>query len=409
MSTTRIAILTLAFAALCLVTPSQAAGSGIDTRGYIYGTVETESGTEYTGLMRWGTEEAFWDDLFHASKKDLPQLEERPDDERRRRITILGITVGYRYDDSRGGRLLVARYGDIQEIRVKGSDSADLVMKNGNIVRVDGGSNDVGGEITVFDDSLGAVKLSWKRIERITFKETPRSIDPPGYRLYGKLTTEDDETFEGFIQWDVQECLSIDKLDGETRDGDLSIAMGQIRKITKESSSASLVELKDGREFVLRGTNDVNDDNRGIMVQDERFGRVSVGWDAFESLEFVETGKSGKGYGEYKPGRALKGSVTDQSGKKHSGTLVFDLDEAETWEMLHGSRDDIEYIIPFEKVRSVRPDRWESAIVELKGGLELKLSEGQDVSDKNAGVVILMGADSKEYVAWKDVKRVDFE
>jgi hypothetical protein len=409
MSTKRIAILTLAFAALCLVTPSQAVGSGIDTRGYIYGTVETESGTEYTGLMRWGTEEAFWDDLFHASKKDLPQMEERPDDERRRRITILGITVGYRYDDSRGGRLLVARYGDIQEIRVKGSDSADLVMKNGNIVRVDGGSNDVGGEITVFDDSLGAVELSWKRIERITFKETPRSIEPPGYRLYGKLTTEDDETFEGFIQWDVQECLSIDKLDGETRDGDLSIAMGQIRKITKHSSSASLVELKDGREFVLRGTNDVNDDNRGIMVQDERFGRVSVGWAAFESLEFVETGKSGKGYGEYKPGRALKGSVTDQSGKKHSGTLVFDLDEAETWELLHGLHDDIEYIIPFEKVRSVRPDRWKSAIVELKGGVELKLSEHQDVSDKNAGVVILMGADSKEYVAWKDVKRVDFE
>ena len=115
-----------------------------------------------------------------------------------------------------------------------GSDRADLVMKNGKVVRVDGGSNDVGGEITVFDDSLGAVELSWRKIERITFKETPRSIVPPGYRLYGKLATEDGEIFEGFIQWDVQECLSIDKLDGEARDGDLSIEMGKIRKITKD-------------------------------------------------------------------------------------------------------------------------------------------------------------------------------
>jgi len=401
--------LALAFAALCLVTPSQAAENAIDTRGYIYGTVETESGTEYTGLMRWGTEEAFWDDLFHGSKEDLPYLEEQPDDERRRRITILGITVGYRYNDSKGGRLLVARYGDIQEIEVTGSDSAKLLMKSGSVIRVDGGSNDIGGEVTVFDASLGAIELSWKKIERITFKETPASLDPPGYRLYGKLIADGGETFEGYIQWDVQECLSIDKLDGETRDGDLSIEMGQIRKITKESSSASLVELKDGREFVLRGTNDVNDENRGIMVQDERFGRVSVGWDAFESLEFVENGKSGKGYGEYKPGRALKGTVTDRSGGKHQGALVFDLDETESWEMLHGSRNDIEYIIPFEKVRSVRPDRWETAVVTLQGGVELQLGEGQDVSDKNAGVVVLKGADSKEYVAWKDVKLVEFE
>ena len=60
-------------------------------------------------------------------------------------------------------------------------------------------------------------------------------------------------------------------------------------------------------------------------------------------------------------------------------------------------------------VRSVRPDRWETAVVTLQGDVELQLGEGQDVSDKNAGVVVLKGADSKEYVAWKDVKMVEFE
>jgi hypothetical protein len=402
-------MLSIVVAAGCLAVPAQAKGAGSDPRGFIYGTVETSSGNSYSGIMRWGTEEIFWDDLFHASKKDLPHIEVQ-DGERRRRITVFGITVGYRYDDASSGRLLVARFGDIKEIRVRGGDKADLLMKSGTTITVDGGSNDVGGEVTIFDDELGGVELAWKKIETITFKPTPRDIQPPAQRLYGKLKTEDGATFEGYVQWDKQECLFTDELDGESEDGDLSIEMGRIRRISTHSRSASRVELKDGREFVLRGTNDVNSDNRGIMIEDERFGRVVVSWDAFEELEFIETGKSGRGYDAYKPGKELRGVVTTKDGKTHSGRLIFDLDESETWEMLHGSLNDVEYVIPFEKVRSVRPDRWDASVVELVGGIELKLEDGQDVSDKNAGVAIEGdGADPEAFVAWDDVKSVTFE
>lgn len=409
MTKKKLTVLAVALVALCFATEAYSKGADLDPRGFIYGTVETSSGNTYTGLMRWGNEEAFWDDLFHGAKEDLPYLEER-DGEKRRRITVFGITVGYRYDDARSGRLLVARFGDIDEIRVTGGEEADLLMKSGSIVGVDGGSNDVGGEVTVLDESLGAVELQWKKIERIAFDPTPRNIETPGFRLHGKLTTEDGDTFEGYVQWDKQECLSIDKLDGESEDGDLSIEMGKIRRISKYSRHGSLVELKDGRELVLRGTNDVNSENRGIMIEDERFGRVVVTWDAFDSLEFTETGKTGRGYDEYKPSRQLRGSVTDKDGATHAGRLIFDLDEGETWEMLHGSRNDVEYIIPFAKVRSVRPDRWDTAIVELTSGLELKLEESQDVSDNNAGIAVQgAGADPEAYVPWNEVERVDFE
>ena len=42
--------------------------------------------------------------------------------------------------------------------------------------------------------------------------------------------------------------------------------------------------LKDGRRLLLDGSNDVNSSNRGIYVEDERFGRVRVKWDAFDSV-----------------------------------------------------------------------------------------------------------------------------
>ena len=61
-----------------------AQSSAASNQGWIYGTVETRSGNEYTGTLRWGTEEAFWDDLFNSSKEDLPYWDSGPRERRRR-------------------------------------------------------------------------------------------------------------------------------------------------------------------------------------------------------------------------------------------------------------------------------------------------------------------------------------
>ena len=63
----------LALVALALAFPAWATSRA---DGFLYGTVETNSGNNYTGLIRWGTEEAFWDDLFNSAKDDLPYLED---------------------------------------------------------------------------------------------------------------------------------------------------------------------------------------------------------------------------------------------------------------------------------------------------------------------------------------------
>lgn len=43
------------------------ATSAQETSGYIYGTITTYN-SSYTGQIRWGTEEAYWNDLFNSEK-----------------------------------------------------------------------------------------------------------------------------------------------------------------------------------------------------------------------------------------------------------------------------------------------------------------------------------------------------
>ena len=169
--------------------------------------------------------------------------------------------------------------------------------------------------------------------------------------------------------------------------------------------------LRDGRELVLDGTNDVNDDNRGIYVEDARFGRVLVSWDAFERVDFAaDLADSGPAYGDFAPGEPLRGKVTREDGVTLSGRIVFDLDEEETTELLNGSWDDVEYHIPFALIAGIVPQDSDSSRIQLRGAGELRLEDQVDVGEGNAGLLVFTsGAGRPTYVEWEDVKRIDFE
>ena len=139
--------------------------------------------------------------------------------------------------------------------------------------------------------------------------------------------------FTGFVQWNREECVGPDELDGHTADGELSLRFDTIRSIARNSRDSSLVTLLDGREIVLSDTREVGHGNRGIYVDDRRYGRVLISWDAFERVDF-SPGGSGPAYGDFPPGRPLTGSVTTRAGRRLAGRLVYDLDESETTETL---------------------------------------------------------------------------
>jgi hypothetical protein len=382
-----------------------------DTRGFLYGTITTESGQVHEGRLRWGTEESFWGDLFNSSKAELARRDEVPGDQRERRHTLnlFGFEIDLTHHGD-SGRQFIVPFGDIDRIEVTGRDDAVVVLKSGRRVEVEGGSNDLGGDtkIAVWDASLGQVELEWRKIDRIQFRPAPRDLPVADHRLYGVVRTEGGGDFRGWIQWDQDECLSTDELDGETEDGDLEIPMGNIRTIEPRGRRSSRVVLRDGRELELRGTNDVDSDNRGIFVEDERFARVLVSWDAFERAEFSDPPGSGPAYGTFTAGKPLRGTVTTRAGRKLTGRLVYDLDEEGTAELLGGERRGIEYYIPFAMIASVTPTGSDRSRIELVNGEKLELEGGADIGKGNAGILVLAKGKRPAYVPWEEVERIVF-
>jgi hypothetical protein len=409
-----IALTAVALAGILALPASRADASDHD--GFLYGRVVTESGTEYQGFLRWGKQEHFWDDLFHSLKEDLPYRDEVEDldlvderrEDRRGRVRVFNWKIEWSDDGISGSRVFIARFGDIEEIRVTGGEDAELTMRNGEHYDVSGYSDDVGGSIHVQDDELGEIDLKWERIESITFLPVPSGADPGVHRLYGTVETEVGD-FEGWIMWDKEECVSSDLLDGESEDGDMSIEMGRIASIERRGRSSSIVEMSDGRKIRLRGSNDVDDDNRGIMVEDERFGKVTVSWDAFDRVEFSSPSGSGRGYDDYEALGPLVGRIFERGGHETSGRIVYDLDEAEGWEMLNGRMRDVEFDIPMANIREIEPIDDDESRVTLRNGEVLELSDSQDVSDRHDGFLVYPeGGGDPVYIAWDDLDRVRF-
>jgi hypothetical protein len=401
----------LLVAGASMLTAEQAGAS--NGEGRIYGTVEMRSGSTYTGFLRWGSQEAYWDDLFHSLKEELPHMDDVDEDEREerggRRIRILGYRINVNGGDFASSRIFIARFGDIETVEVTGDSDAELTMKSGEVYEVSGYSDDVGGEIHVEDDDAGDIDLKWDRIDMIRFEAAPSSASHDAFRLYGKVSTDVGD-FEGYVQWDKEECMSTDELDGDSDDGDISIPMGRIASIERRGRRSSVVVLKDGRKMRLRGSNDVNHDNRGIYVEDARYGRVLIHWDEFDKVSFEENGKSGRGYDDYEKSGALSGTVVDEDGEEFSGRIVFDIDESEGWEMLNGSMNDVEFNIPFQMIEKIEPIGRDGSILSLRSGEELELEEGQDVSESNDGVLVYEdGSRRPTFLGWDEIREIRFD
>jgi hypothetical protein len=384
-----------------------------DSRGFLYGRITARSGTVYEGRLRWNEEEAFWGDFFNANKKELPYIEHVPRERRQHResVKVFGVPLGISWNEDDDGRQLAARFGDLRRIEVGRRDDATVIFKSGTRYEISGGSNDVeeDTEISVWDRSAGEIRVRWREIRSIDFLPAPANLAVPAFRLHGTVQTEDG-SFRGYIQWDQDECLSTDELDGETRDGEMSLRMGQIRSIERQSRRSSKVVLRDGRAFDLKGTNDVDSNNRGIYVHDPRFGRVLISWDAFRRVDFEPSGDSGPGYNDFRPGRPLFGKVSTVEGKTYRGRLVYDADEAETMELFDGRRRDIDYSIPFARIAFLLPEKTDSVRLVYKDGKELKLESTADVGRDNFGVLVFEGGQkTPRYIPWEDVRRIDFE
>ncbi|MCP3957599.1 MAG: hypothetical protein GY719_07070 [bacterium] len=400
-------------------------------RGFLYGRITTRDGAAYEGRLRWGRgEEAFWGDYFNGFKDENPWVAHVPPErlKERRSIAIFGLEIAQRERQVDLGRPFMARFGDIGRIEARGRDLR-VTLKSGTVFHLDRfAADDFADGVRVWDGRRGVVDLDERRIRTIELLPTARPVLPPltppkgavsaPDRLHGTVRTRQGD-FTGFLQWNREECVGADELDGHTADGKLGLRFDTIRSIARRSRDSSLVTLLGGREIVLSSTSEVGDGNRGIYVDDQRYGRVLISWDAFERVDFSAAGTSAAGsgpaYDDFPPGSPLTGSVTTRAGQRLAGRLIYDLDESETTETLDAPSQGVDYTIPFGLIASVvLPGSEERgaqrARVTLQDGEELQLELTGDLGEGNAGMLIFVdGRERPEYVPWTDVEQIDFD
>ena len=393
--------------------PAPGSATGSD-QGFLYGRITATDGAIYEGRLRWGRDqEAFWGDYFNGAKDENPWAVHASLAQKSRQhspIEIFGLEIGDR--DRSLDRQFMARFGDIAGIEARGED-VRVTLKSGTTVLLDRfEAGDIDDGVRVWDVRRGVADLDGRRIRSIEFLPTMSLREPPA-RLYGTVHTRTGD-FTGYLQWNRQDCTGGDELSGRTAGGDASLRYDSIRAIAHQSRDSVLVTRLDGREMVLSGTRETGDGHLGIYVDDRRYGRVLVSWDAFERVDFSRAG-SGPAYGDFPSGRPLAGSVTTGDGRRLVGWLVYDFDESETTDTLDAPREGVDYNIPFSLISAVvvnsgTGDGAGRATVILHGGETLELAATGDLGERNAGLLIF--ADSRaepDYVPWTAVRRIDFD
>lgn len=405
---------------LILANQAKAQNDGI----FIYGEIHTIDGDKYEGPIRWaGGEtgaEVYWVEMFNAVKtsNDFTKFLSKSEQENLPKPTgtsWLGLDISSlniwedRY--SRINHQFDTQFGDIKSIEPSGKQKAKITLKNGVILEVDGsGHEDVGQSVRLYDQELGQITIKWSRIDRVDFKQGPATLNSKfGNAIYGTVRTGRKGTFTGLIQWDVDERFLEDAIDGKDRNGDKKIPFKSIKTIKKERGGSSIV-LHSGREFNLRGTNDVNEENRGIVVFDPEIGKVTIPWKDFVELEILGEPKNIPTYNDFEISQGLTATVKTIDGDEHRGLIAYDLDEGWEFEVLDGQDDNVVYEVPFRNIKSIIPKNYNYSTVALKNGERLLLGDARDVSEDNAGVLIFTSDSSTPvYVRWSKIDEIIFD
>lgn len=377
-------------------------------RGFLFGRVTAVDGTVYEGRLRFGGgEEAFWNDFFNGAKRENTWAASVPPASLPREpesIRVFGLEIVRRNRLVDLGRLFMVRFGDLSRIESRGRDVV-VTLKSGTVVELDRfEASDFDDGVRVWDSAHGVIDLDSVRIRSIDFSPT-QPLAGVSSRLHGTVSTAQD-AFTGFVQWNRRAGLEADELRARAGKEQVRFRFDTLRSIAKHTPGGSTVTLDDGREMLLDGSSDVDDGNLGVFVEDERYGRVLVSWDAFVRVDFSDGPGTGPSYDDFPPGRPLSARVTTRAGAALSGRLVFDLDESETIETLDARWQGVDFSIPFGLVATIVPGV-PVAEVTLRSGETIRLEASGDLGERNAGLLVFAdGAERPEYVPWADVANI---
>ena len=223
----------------------------------LHGTLTTRSGLEFTGYITWDVDEVYTTDQLDGD---------------------------YRGEDYQ------IPFGAIHSIARRSSQAADVRLNSGQEI-VLSGSNDVNRQnrgISVSDPLLGEVKVDWRNFGNVIFHAPSEEVSLRSFHsdadLTGTVITESGDELRGRIIWDRDEGRSWEMLNARTEDAEAQIEFSRIDTIEKSSPGAR-VTLRDGRTLEVYGSNDVDRENRGIVV-DTGSQEYTVSWRDFKEARF---------------------------------------------------------------------------------------------------------------------------
>jgi hypothetical protein len=223
-------------------------------RARLFGTVTTERGLSFTGWIAWDADEVFASEMLEGDEG---------------RVAFEDIRM---IERARRGVVVTLASGDQRTLT---------------------GTHDVAGAnrgIDVSDPALGRVVVSWDAFESLHLHDSAgaptgsRMPDAPG-PLLGAVETESGRVLEGRIVWDLDEHGAWHILDGDADGVEVDIEFSRIARIEKaRGGEGVIVTLLDGRTLDLKGSNDVDASNRGIVVMVDGGDEEFVEWAGFRSL-----------------------------------------------------------------------------------------------------------------------------
>jgi len=227
----------------------------------LYGTLTTRRGDTYTGYVCWDVDELLSSDILDGEEG-----------RRTKKVKFDKIASIERYSSS--GALVKLAAGD------------EVVLRNSNDV-----DNSNRG-ISIADPGVGQITVQWSDFDNIVFSQAPKHVKydafDGGHPLQGTVYTESGDKYTGRIIWDDDEEYTWEMINGEDRDVEFAIEMGLIKQIQKDSYRSSSVTVLDGRVFRLQGSNDVDEDNKGVSIEQTGGKDVYVDWEDFDRVEFTK-------------------------------------------------------------------------------------------------------------------------
>ena len=211
-----------------------------DENGYpIFGTITTSSGMTFTGFILWDNDESLSTHIINGN-------------------------------EGRNAREIP--FSKIQSIIPVNRRSSEINLWTGRKLILSG-TNDVASDnrgLIITDQSYGIVDVEWRYVDKIDFERDISGMRysdfKAGTSLFGTLVDDSGDEYEGFIRWDDDEHFSTDLLNGEFENIAFKLEFSNILEIRRRSRTSATVVLRNGKELLLRNSNDVNYENKGIVV-----------------------------------------------------------------------------------------------------------------------------------------------